>query len=183
MHNERLLAERRCRALRAEARAIAEPDIQEATGFDVRLSDITPEAIEIAASWSPLYTGTRAHHRPGWAWDHEVRRFRRRPRRVELAIWVDKTLCGLVLGRISDRHVVATIHFIESSPATTPLSHQIAPIATRYLDILATVAGCQEVAIERPVDGLVEFYQELGYDRATIKGQRVLRLKKSLKGL
>lgn len=55
--------------------------------------------------------------RPGWSWEQEQRRFRvQRPRRFELALKVDSLLCGVALGRISDRHCrdLCALHLIKT---------------------------------------------------------------------
>lgn len=182
-HGSRRKAEDDYRAIRREAGATLEPELRLSLNLDVRLTDITPDALQRALSWGDCYTSLgREHHRPGWDWEKALRKFRRRPRRVELAIWIEDELCGLALGRISDRCVVATIHFIEANPLNHPLTGKLVPVATRYLEVLATSLGAQEISIEQPVPDLIEYYKSIGFRHTTSKGEKVLRLKKMIAG-
>lgn len=168
---------------RAAARGLVLQQITDLTDEPVTFTDINAAALQQAAKWPPLYTGSRAGHLPKWDWAKMVLHYRRRPQRVELAIWVDPTLCGLVLGRVSARRVVASIHLLEANPGTHPLTSNVAIIAGRFLEVMAAVTECTHAAIERPVPHLVEFYKELGFTNETTKGARVIRLRKSLQAV
>ncbi|WP_298150933.1 hypothetical protein [Flavobacterium sp.] len=145
--------------------------------LDMRLTDINAEALYQISTWRSQYHGELKRSPPGWDWTKEVIKYRRRPRRVELAIWSGSDLCGLVIGRVSDRRVVASIHLIESNPGQHPLRGYIAPIAVRWLSTFAVMISCREIAIERPVAELIEYYQELGFVDAITKGKKIVRLK------
>lgn len=165
---------------RAAARDLVLQQIGDVTDQPVTLSDINAAAIAQAQQWPTQYQGERAAHRPKWDWAKQLEHYRRRYRRVELAIWVDPTLCGLVLGRISDRRVSASIHLLEANPGTHPLKGDVAVLAARFLDAMTVVTGCTHAAIERPVPDLVEFYRELGFKNELMRGKRIIQLKKSL---
>lgn len=163
---------------RREARELVEPWLADLTDQIVHLDDITSDAIAQAKEWREVYPEAR---QAAWDWEKVVKTFRRRPRHVELAIWVDQILCGLVVGRISDRCIVATIHYLEGRPVDNPLSGSVAAIATRYVDILALLVNCKQTAIDSPLPALVDFYKGLGYSSATTKGKKVVRLAKTLR--
>lgn len=168
------------RNARRDARLIVEADLQEFTGQDIRLTDINEVALAATDAWRERYPESRADHIPGWSWRKEVKRFRTRPRRVEVALWHDVTLCGLALGRISDRSVIATIHLVESNPSGNPLAGSVVPFIIRFLQTLAVSLGCKEVSIEQPAEGLVDYYAEIGFAKRVTKGQRVVRQKMNL---
>lgn len=173
-------AEVRYREIRSQVRAMVLPAVRTATGHPVELTEITPDAAELAAAWRPQYSDKERE--PAWDWGIELRRARRRPRRVELAIWCNGLLCGMALGRISDRCVVATVHLMESNPEqSNPLGGMVAPITVRFLDALALLLGCEEVSLESPVPALVDYYRGLGFTREVRKGRKLLRLKKSIR--
>lgn len=165
---------------REAARDLVQPRLLELTGYNVTLTEINAAALKQAAAWRNLYTGNRKMHLPTWDWEKVLEHYRRRPRRVELAIWVTPTLCGLVLGRISDRQVMASIHFLEGNPTPHPLSHNVAAVAARYLDAIAVLAECERTAVMRPVPGLINYYKRLGFVEATTRGNRVIQLTKTL---
>ncbi|WNV05891.1 hypothetical protein RP726_05625 [Candidatus Methylospira mobilis] len=257
-------AEQEYKNHRQEAMKLLEAELQE---FAVSLTDISTESLLLACSWKSKYPlMSKEDHQPGWDWRKELRKFRRRPRRVELAIWSDqpkqrsvspffakpagtsqspagakrlattlpsaapaiparledgtsrsqmtrrcfaglagflqnparrysfrglldplashcslsRSVCGLALGRISDKRVVATIHFIEGNPSPHQLKGKIVPIATRYLEVLAVYLGIREISIENPVPDLIEYYKESGFVRENTKGKRVIRLLKKI---
>lgn len=157
---------------RAAARLTTAEEFAGLSTPDVRLAEIGPEALAAAALWE--------RRKVNWDWGDLVRKLRRRPRRLELAIWVDPTLCGLAIGKVSDRRVIARIDRLERSPQATQLVGLIGEIATSYLDVLGTLVGCQESVIASPAPELVDFYKELGYTKEMIKRGKLVGLKKIL---
>lgn len=172
-------SEEKYRDARSLARALVEPEVQALTRIQVRLTDIDYSALMAADAWRSAYSSAgKSVHAPGWDWYKEARRFGRRARRVELAIWVDETLCGLALGRVSDRRVVATIHLLEGNPIGNPLGGKVISIATRFLEVLAVTLGCREAAIASPIPALISRYRSVGFVKEMTKGKRVVRLAK-----
>ncbi|UDM18934.1 hypothetical protein [Vogesella sp. XCS3] len=156
-----------------------EKDVYDTVQIAIRLTKITDAAATEADGWR--YPRDRI---PGWSWLKEVRKFQRRPKRVEAAIWLDgqgAILCGLVLGRVSRNRVYASIHYLAANPERdTPLTGRIAQVAIRYLELQAAALGCTTLSIAKPVDGLVDFYGELGFTHKVKKGQKLLRLERQL---
>jgi hypothetical protein len=175
-------AEQRYRDIRRESREVIIEQLRRLSNPQVDLSDITEEALEQADVWRTKYPIAKHSYIPGWSWRKVVAKFRRRPRRLEVALWQDVTLCGLAVGRISDRCVVATIHYIESMPEGNPLQGKVVPFIVRYLEALAVSLGCESVTIERPVEDLMDYYSMFGFDHRIMKGSRVVRQVKRLKG-
>jgi len=178
----RIEAELKYQQARREVMDLLEQEIAQLIGVDgLRLSDIDEDALVAADAWRELYAIVgREFHMPAWSWRKALRKFRRRPRRVELAIWAEGQLCGLALGRVSDRCIVSTIHLLEGNPADTPLDGKIIAIATRFLDLFALGLGCRDASIESPVPELIERYKQQGFVKEVTKGKKVLRLKKSI---
>lgn len=156
------------RLLRQQAREMVWTLIEPIAPEGTSLTDINDEALAQADQWG------------GFRWGYIGRKFRRRPRRVELAIWYDDELCGIACGRVSNKRVVASIHYLESNPRAHPLRGSVAAIASRFLDTMALLAGCNETSIQNPVEPLIGFYKDLGYVRETVRGQKVTRLNKVL---
>lgn len=172
--------EKKYRSYRDDAALKSLPVIKDFIGLDVRLSDINSEALRQATLWRSAYIGKLASHKPGWDWGKEINKIRRRPRRIELAIWMSDTLCGIVIGRVSAKRVVASIHLIEASPNPTQLTGNILTIATIWLNSFAILLGCTQTAIDRPIQDLVDFYMKLGFDHVKSRGNKTLRLEKIL---
>lgn len=162
---------------RKTARQLLQPQLSELTHQEIKLDDITASAVTEAQRWRSAYPTVRQGI---WDWGKIVISFRRRPRHIELAIWVDQILCGLLIGRISDSRIVATIYYLEGRPVDNPLSGSVAKIATRYVELLARLLHCKLAAIDSPLPALVDFYRGLGYSGMTTKGKKVVRLVKRL---
>lgn len=164
--------EDRYRILRHAARVAVMEEFVGSASPEIRLAEIGHEALAAAGGWK--------NRRVVWDWEQLVRKLKRRPRRIELAIWVDPVLCGLAVGRISDRRVSARIDRLERAPGTFQLAGLIGEIATVYLDTIGTLAGCREAVISKPAESLLDFYKELGYTKEIIKHGKVIGLKKIL---
>lgn len=133
-----------------------------------------------AEAWRDYYPLTRHAFVPGWSWRKVLSKFRRRPRRIEAALWHNTILCGLTVGRISDRCVVATIHYVEALPLENPLQGKVLPFIVRYLEAVALSLGCTCVTIERPLPALLSYYREMGFTSEVKKGGHVIRMQKQL---
>ncbi len=147
----------------------------------VRLDDIDKNALEQARIWRRKYHVLKKQvHEPGWDWKKEYYAGRRRSTHVDLAIWHDTALCGLMIGQVSQGRVNATIHFLESDPEQNPLKGKIADIATRYIEALASLLGCEFAILSNPIPELVDFYKDLGYTIEDLKIKTVKALKKPM---
>lgn len=174
-------AEQHYRTIRREAHEFVAEELATAFNGRVKLTDIDDVALQAAAAWRNAYPAHRVGHTPGWDWSQQLRRFRKRARRVEAALWHDATLCGLAVGRISRGHLTASLHFLEAGPLGNPLQGAVAPIMVRFLETMAVAVGCKEVSIEWPVDGLIEFYaNKLGFVEKVAKRDKIIRLKKRI---
>jgi hypothetical protein len=172
-------AEARCEERREMAGAAATLAIAEEEGVQVSFRPIGRRDIVDADQW------TVGEFVPGWLWAKEVTRARRRPRRVEAAVYAERTdgpavLCGLILGRVSNSRVVASIHLLSRAPEPNPLKGRVAKIAVRYLEFCAAAFGCTIASLQRPVPELIGFYKELGFQREVKKKGRIERLERDL---
>lgn len=108
-------------------------------------------------------------------WDHGLRRVRwnwpeereivkmKRPSYWEMAIWHRQTLCGLVLGKPSQKRSRLYIEGIEGNPSPHPLKGKITPIALLASEMYANLIGCEEVWLVEPDPALLDTYARAGY--------------------
>ncbi|WP_442769904.1 hypothetical protein [Zoogloea ramigera] len=172
-------AERHYSDVRRLARQELENELRQLLSLPIELHELSPEDAQEADSWT---ANLPLGQRPGWSWEQEQRRFRvQRPRRFELALKVDSLLCGVALGRISDRRVVISVHYISSRPSNHPLKGFVLDLTARYVEFLGVKLGCVEISIERPVDALLDTYKAAGFCREVKRGSRVVRLRKVLR--
>lgn len=97
-----------------------------------------------------------------------------RPARVEAAVYAEvpdagPALCALILGRISNGHVVASIHLLSRAPDPNPLKGRVAKVAIRCLEFCAAAFECTVASLQRPIPELVAYYKELGFHREVKK--------------
>lgn len=158
---------------RTAARLALMPALQLQYGGDINISDINEEALNQASSWTAL-PGNIPN--PKWNWKALVNKARRQHKRIELAIWMHKELCGLMLGKVSDRKVVVSIHYLQRNPENSLLTGEITNIAILFLDALSTILGCNEKVMMNPDQNLIEYYKTFGFDIEIKKGSKVTRL-------
>ena len=173
-------AEARHAATRAVAGQAAADALLEEEGVQLLFRPITWRDVAVGDTWT--YGG----YAPGWAWAKALVKFRRGPRRVEAAVCVEHPgrapeLCGLILGRISNGHVVASIQLMSRAPAPNPLEGRFARVAVRYLEFCAASEHCETVALLQPIPELVDYYRELGFRRQYVKKGRIQRLERDLR--
>ena len=161
----RKVAETRHLRLREEACAVVVNELK-ALYPHLHLSDIDGDAVAQARRWAEAPdTTTRPRAYVPWDWRELWKRFRNHACRVDLAIRDAEVLCALAVGRVSKGRMVASIHYLQSNPASHGLEGEIGRIATAYLLALATALRCSEIALNRPVPELVRYYERLGFTR------------------
>ncbi len=164
---------------REAARLALTPQLAQMFPFNVVLTDINTEALRQAATWnSNPRTGSSSY--VPWDWGQLRISFARRQGRLELAIWVESNLCGLVLGKVSEKKVIASIHYMQKNPEENPLSGHVAEIASLYLDAFGLILGCKETAIRNPIDPLIDYYKQLGFTRVVKKKGKIICLERDL---
>ena len=179
MPSARMQAELRYRDIRQQVYRIVETELRTLEPA-VALTEISEAVLRQTDTWCSLYPSSRLTHKPGWSWRRVVEKFRRRPKRIEVALWHDKLVCGLAVGRVSDKRVIATIHFVESLPVANPLKGKVVPFLARFLEAVSVNLGCETVSIEQPATELIPYYSFLGFTRIVKKSGRVLRQVKRL---
>lgn len=147
----------------------------------------------VAAALSPGLTVTRIddralkesdnwendpNRRAAWSWRSLHAKFTRRPRRVEAAFWSNGSLLFLLcLGRVSNKRVNASIHFLEAAISPpVPLRGTAVAIATQYLNLYATLLQCSTIVIDSPVEALVEHYKRNGFTKEFKRGRSIRSL-------
>jgi hypothetical protein len=154
--------------LRRSAYALAREDAL-ASGFAdarLRLTGCDQAALSVwRATWA-------APHPSGWGnwnWEPLLRSAWKQPSAFHLAIWSGETLCGLAVGRVSDRDQTGTrnalsLHFIESAPDRNhPLRGSIASLATRAAQHYGHALQVRWLRLVDPLPGLIERYERLGF--------------------
>lgn len=136
-------------------------------GVSVRLTEISYDAAKTADSWE--YPSDFKDRVPEWWWMEKRVLYRKRPKRLDLAIWFvtpdqDPLLCGLMYGRVSRGKMEANIDLVEKNPNATFLPRgTILSVAVRVLEMMATKLGCERVGISEPDPALTKLYKGLGF--------------------
>jgi hypothetical protein len=108
-----------------------------------------------------------------WDWRFGVGSYRKRyPNRFELAIWYNRALCGLSLGRPSFRGTRVRLDFVERVPGENPLAGRVVPVALTAYEIYARLIGASQVRIMDPLRGLVDYYSSFNYVYVEGSGSR-----------
>ncbi|HEY0015967.1 MAG TPA: hypothetical protein VGC13_06595 [Longimicrobium sp.] len=171
-------AQQRYARIRQHAYALARDDAFATGRVDapLRLADCDPYTLSV---WKTTWAGPHPSGWGGWDWEPLLRRAWKHPSAFHLAIWSDRILCGLAVGRVSDRdpaglrHAVS-IDFIESAhDPHHPLHGNIAVLATSAADAYGHALGARWLRLIQPLPGVVTLYTNLGFD-VVREGDRVL---------
>lgn len=91
-------------------------------------------------------------------------------RRIDLAIWCEEQLCGLMLGGISQQYDYITIDFIEGSPVLNhPLKDHVLDIILETIERYAIILNINEIRLIDPVENLISYYKLIGFELVTEK--------------
>lgn len=149
---------RRLRAVAANE-VMSMPELE---GLDFEIREICNDALDAQDKWEELEDAPRL---VGWAWRQLVEQFRRSHNsRLDVAIWHNNQLAGLALGKVSAGKLVVRVSYVEGAPAHTPLTGYVFPIVDAYLEQYAVALGVDEIALQDPLEEVVPYYQEFGYE-------------------
>lgn len=139
----------------------------------IRLSEINRSALAHAANWT--------NRKVGWDWAAMHRRWKKRPRHISLAIWIDPDLCCLLLGQVSDGRIVARIDRLERAPHVNKDQFASAIVVARtYLDTLGRLAGCRQAVVWEPFSTLIPHYKLAGFTSEIVMKGKIVGLKYDL---
>ncbi len=126
----------------------------------ISLNRIDSNALSQAGCWS-----NDPNRKVDWPWVSGYADYSRiRPKRFELALWYDSTLCSLSLGRTSYHGSRLRLDFLESRPTDCPLKGRVTPIVFSTAEVYAQIIGASELRVIDPIDdNLIEYYSSFGY--------------------
>lgn len=133
----------------------------------IKLTRIDPTALR---NWSETWQPNNLRTPPNGGWNWIVKKQYRDQhypvaRWFEVAVWHQSELCGLSLGHISRDSSHLVIHYLEGSPlATHPLKGYILKIILETGLEYAKLVGKRCLILKDPVTGLIETYQNLGFN-------------------
>jgi len=144
-------AEARYRALNDIGFRATETNLA-AAGIAVEFRRIDPAALVAAEQW----TGRRML----WPWRVLASDWRRNhPSRFEVAVWRDRRLCGLALGRPAPSATHVSLYYIERDPdPANPLRGDFAAVVVAALASYGIVLGKTEMRLVNPLPALVPYY-------------------------
>ncbi|HCZ9307338.1 TPA: hypothetical protein O4G77_004302 [Vibrio alginolyticus] len=127
----------------------------------VKLAPINTLAMAAYKRWGNMRTPPNG----GWDWSSWVAHYRERHhKRFEAAIWYGSTLCGLCLGKLSEKNVHVRLEILEGSTERAhPLKGRVAYVALTGFELFGYASGAEEVRVIDPVDGAISTYKALGY--------------------
>ncbi|MCO6057957.1 N-acetyltransferase [Pseudomonas sp. MOB-449] len=151
-------------AYRSAARKLAFELVKSEPGFQrdgidpnlIRYEPITHDAISASLLW-----GEEATLYP---WE-DVPEWKVKDRKCfDLSLWYDMELCGMCYATPRASCITIKIVLLEGKPDRThPLRGLVAPLSLLAIDNYARMLGCQEIEIQDPEPGAVEWYEELGF--------------------
>lgn len=162
--------------LRKSAYALVRDDAV-ATGLvsaALRLADCDPHTLSV---WRTEWSAPHPSGWGGWDWEPLLRRAWRHPSAFHLAIWSGKILCGLAVGRVSDRdrsgrRNAVSIDFIESAhDPRHPLRGAIASLVIDAANTYGRALQASHVRLVEPLPGVLSMYERLGFGTVWQQGR------------
>jgi hypothetical protein len=102
--------------------------------------------------------------RVNWDWPAEVALWRSKcPSRLEMSVWHEHHLCGLLIARTTSSKKILYIEGIEGAPYSHPLKGLVIPACIAASEAYAAMLGAKEVRVQAPDPAVVPAYCELGY--------------------
>lgn len=147
--------------LRKLSRDLLEEEAMRDIRRRITATGIDADALLAVAGWSG--------RKVDWDWGSIQRTLRKsHPRRYELALWCERILCGLVVGRLSDSKRWLSLTFIEGNPKQHPLKGEVVPLALQgaslYAGLMADeVWGGPEVRVKNPLPEARHVYVRAGF--------------------
>jgi hypothetical protein len=103
-----------------------------------------------------------------WDWKDWYASFRMSPHRLEVAVRIDGTLIGLILGRLREpgdgSPVRVEWHYIERSPGDGPLQGEFVTLAIEIARAYALLSAAKELRLCHPIEPLHDYYVEAGFE-------------------
>jgi hypothetical protein len=132
----------------------------------LRLADCDKHALAV---WRTTWLDPHPTGSGGWDWNALLRRAWQDPSALNLAIWSERALCGMAVGRVSrrsheGRRAWVSIDFVEGAPAPDhPLRGAVASLAISSADHYGRGLGAERLRIAEPLSGTLEMYVQMGF--------------------
>jgi hypothetical protein len=136
------------------------------THAPLRLAECDPYTLSV---WRASWEGPHPSGWGGWDWEPLLRHAWRHPAAFHLAIWSDKALCGLAVGRVSNRdrsgfRLAVFVDYIESAhDANHPLRGKIAVLAIGAADAYGRALGAHWLRLMEPLPSILHLYVGMGF--------------------
>jgi hypothetical protein len=133
------------------------------------LGSIAGEALELTSILEPQLCAAEAWHgHPNrlvdWDWRRLLHKFRKKPKRMDVAFYCRGVLCGLMIASISRGKVAINIRFVEASPDPMhPLKGSFLFLALMQAELFARFTNCTRVSVSQPAPELVGRYMDFEY--------------------
>jgi hypothetical protein len=130
---------------------------------------LTDSDLHTLSVWKASWTEPHPSGGGGWDWEPLLRRAWRNPAAFHLAIWSDKLLCGLAVGRVSDRdkdggRAALAVDYIEGAQNPHhPLRGKILLLATSAAEWYGRALGARSLRLMQPLPHILHLYTRLGF--------------------
>lgn len=126
------------------------------TGIDQRALD----------AWEAQWVPAASPGQPWstWNWKTEAKNWYKCIDRFEVAIWSEGCLCGLAIGKPSDRRNNLSVYLMQGCPIEDhPLKGKILGIVLDVAEAYGTALSCRELRLVQPLRGMLPYYRKLDF--------------------
>jgi len=130
------------------------------------------DAVDIASSW-PNYWETSS-----WVKELEIYR-RTKPKRIELAFWMDQKLFAVTLGHPTRHGTGLRLNLVQAAPEAERKNTKMLTIILTAYDLYAAMIGCNHIRVVKPLnEQLVKLYCGHGFSRLHRNPEHIYQTRK-----
>lgn len=150
------------RQIRADVHQLVMQEVRYDLPADVTIRDIDAAALDyVDRVWSPCFPGPPEIG--NFPWRQELRHFSKKVDHFEAAYWSGGVLCGLAIGKPSERRRNMSVYMIEGLRfAPNPLKGFILGLAVATAETYARALGTEYLRLVNPVAGMLPTYLRMG---------------------
>lgn len=133
------------------------------------LGELAGQSLELTSILEPQLKESESWHgHPdrlvSWNWRQILHKFRKTPKRMDVAFYCRGTLCGLMTAAISRGKVAVNIRYLEANPDPShPLKGTFLFLALMQAEFFARFTNCTRVSVSQPAEELVDAYKSFEY--------------------
>jgi len=123
------------------------------------ITTFNKDVLDVAARWPNYWQPS--------SWVKELEIYRRtKPKRIELAFWMDQELLAVTLGHPTRHGTGLRLNLVQATPESKRKNRKMLPMVLTAYDLYAAMIGCNHIRVVNPLnEQLVKLYCGHGFSQ------------------